>query len=72
MWGSHDEIIPVDHAYAVHEAIPGSRLEVLDGVAHFPHAEAPERFLAVLDDFLRTTQAGPTTPGRLHDLIRAI
>jgi pimeloyl-ACP methyl ester carboxylesterase len=72
VWGSRDEIIPVEHAYAAHEAIPGSRLEVLDGAAHFPHAEAPERFIEVLADFLATTQAGPTTPGRLHDLIRAI
>ena len=72
VWGSHDEIIPVDHAYAAHEAIPGSRLEVLDGVAHFPHAEQPELFIEVLTDFLRTTEPGPTTPGRLHDLIRSI
>ena len=71
-WGSRDEIIPVDHAYAAHEAIPGSRLEILEGVAHFPHAEAPERFVEVLTDFLHTTQPGPTSPGRLHDLIRAI
>lgn len=69
VWGERDEIIPVDHAYAAHEAIPGSRLEILDGVGHFPHLEAPARFVEVLDDFLLTTHAGPKGPGRLHDLI---
>jgi pimeloyl-ACP methyl ester carboxylesterase len=71
VWGDRDEIIPVSHAYAAHEAIPGSRLEILDGVGHFPHAEAPDRFLAVLVDFLESTPRGRTQPGRLHDLIRA-
>lgn len=70
VWGDRDEIIPVEHAHAAHEAIPGSRLEILEGVSHFPHLEAPERFVEVLDDFLRSTNAGPTAPGRLHDLIR--
>jgi pimeloyl-ACP methyl ester carboxylesterase len=71
VWGEHDDIIPVSHAHAAHEAIPGSRLEILEDVGHFPHAEAPERFLAVLNDFLESTPPGPTEPGRLHDLIHA-
>jgi len=71
VWGDRDDIIPVGHAYAAHEAIPGSRLEILDGIGHFPHAEAPDRFLEVLVDFLESTSRGPTQPGRLHDLIHA-
>ena len=71
VWGERDDIIPVDHGRAAHEAIPGSRLEVLDRVGHFPHLEAPSAFLEVLVDFLDTTAPGPTSPGRLHDLIRA-
>ena len=57
VWGERDEIIPVAHAYVAHEAIAGSRLEILPGVAHFPHTEAPDRFVAVLTDFLDTTTA---------------
>ena len=45
VWGDHDGIIPVAHAYAAHELIPTSRLEILEGVGHFPHVEAPERVL---------------------------
>ena len=41
VWGDNDGIIPVEHAYAAHAAIPESRLAVLEGVGHFPHAEAP-------------------------------
>ncbi len=57
IWGSDDDIIPVDHAEAAHAAMPGSRLEIFDGVGHFPQVEAPERFVEVLDDFLATTEA---------------
>ena len=71
VWGERDEIIPVHHAQVAHDAIPGSRLDILPAVGHFPHIESPERFLEVLDDFLRTTSPGPTRPARLHDLIRA-
>ncbi len=71
VWGEHDDIIPVAHAHAAHEAIPGSRLEILEGIGHFPQAEAPERFIEVVSDFLDSTPRGATTPDRLHDLIHA-
>jgi len=58
VWGDHDKIIPVSHARAAHEAIAGSRLEVIEGAGHFPHVEAPERFVTVLRDFLETTEPG--------------
>src|SRR5262245_37375843 len=31
VWGDRDPIIPVDHAYAAHELVPGSRLEIFEG-----------------------------------------
>ena len=61
VWGDEDGIIPIDHAHAAHEAIPGSRLEILEGVGHFPHAEAPERFVEVLREFLAETDPGPVS-----------
>jgi pimeloyl-ACP methyl ester carboxylesterase len=70
VWGDRDDIIPVAHATVAHEAIPGSRLEILHGVGHFPHVEAPDRFVAVLTDFLASTAAGPRSPVRLHDMLR--
>jgi pimeloyl-ACP methyl ester carboxylesterase len=56
VWGAQDPFIPVRHAVAAHEAIPGSRLEIFDGVGHYPHCEAPERFVEVVVDFIASTK----------------
>jgi pimeloyl-ACP methyl ester carboxylesterase len=56
IWGADDPIIPVQHARAAHELLPHSTLEVFDGVRHFPHVEAPDRFVAVLQDFCASTE----------------
>ena len=56
VWGARDPFIPVSHAVAAHEAIPGSRLEIFEGVGHYPHCEAPERFVEVLVDFIASTE----------------
>jgi len=56
VWGAQDPFIPVSHAVAAHKAIPGSRLEIFDGVGHYPHCEAPERFVEVLVDFIASTE----------------
>jgi pimeloyl-ACP methyl ester carboxylesterase len=55
IWGDQDSIIPVGHGYALHEARPGSRLEVLEGVGHFPHVERPSEVVDLIDDFINTT-----------------
>lgn len=69
VWGDRDDIIPVAHAHAAHEAIPGSRLEIFEGVRHFPQSEDPERFVEVLVDFMATTEAAQHGSPRLHDLL---
>ena len=48
MWGRRDRIIPVEHAQPAHNAMPGSRLEIFGDAGHFPHCEAPERFVETL------------------------
>ena len=70
VWGDHDKIIPVDHAYLAHEAIPNSRLEVMEGVGHYPHVEEPVRFVEILMDFLRTTEPNKFNPEEQLDLLR--
>ena len=55
IWGDRDRIIPVAHAYAAHDALTGSRLEVLEGVGHFPHVEAPAVVADILEDFIAST-----------------
>jgi pimeloyl-ACP methyl ester carboxylesterase len=69
VWGDSDGIIPVAHAYTAHELIPTSRLEIMEGVGHFPHVEAPEEFCEVLLDFLATTSPGSTDDESLREIL---
>jgi pimeloyl-ACP methyl ester carboxylesterase len=62
IWGDQDRIIPVDHGYAVHEARPGSRLEVLEGVGHFPHVERPSQVVDLIDDFINAPNQATDVP----------
>jgi pimeloyl-ACP methyl ester carboxylesterase len=55
LWGARDRLIPVSHAFAAHATIPGSRLDIFEDVGHFPHCEAPERFVRSLVAFIEAT-----------------
>jgi len=48
IWGANDGVLPLSYAEALHQAIRGSSLHVLEGAAHIPHMQQPERFLACL------------------------
>jgi pimeloyl-ACP methyl ester carboxylesterase len=69
VWGDHDRIIPVAHAYRAAEAIPNARLEVLEGAGHFLPWRNPDRFLAVLEDFLQTTAPAHVPEARWRELL---
>jgi pimeloyl-ACP methyl ester carboxylesterase len=56
VWGARDPIIPAHHGEDAHERIPGSRLEIFDGVGHLPQVEAPLRFVTTLEGFLAETE----------------
>jgi pimeloyl-ACP methyl ester carboxylesterase len=56
VWGARDPIIPASHGEDAHRALPGSRLEIFDGVGHMPQIEQPSRFVTVLEDFLAETE----------------
>jgi pimeloyl-ACP methyl ester carboxylesterase len=56
IWGDQDHIIPVEHGYALGDARPGCRLEVLPGVGHFPHVEKPNDVVELIADFIATTE----------------
>jgi pimeloyl-ACP methyl ester carboxylesterase len=70
VWGEQDAIIPVSHAYAAHEAIPGSRLELIPDAGHFPHVENPDAFIDVLTDFMETTAPAVLSAEQFHDILR--
>jgi pimeloyl-ACP methyl ester carboxylesterase len=58
VWGGRDNTIPLDHGRLAHEAAPGSRFEILERAAHFPHLEDPEGLAEVLMAFLAETEPG--------------
>ena len=55
VWGGRDRTIPVEHGRSAHAAVPGSRFDVLEGAAHFPHLEDPDGLAGALRDFLAST-----------------
>ena len=69
VWGDSDGIIPVEHAHAAHETIESSRLEILEGVGHFPHVEASKVFCDVLVDFMEETRPASTRHEALRDVL---
>jgi pimeloyl-ACP methyl ester carboxylesterase len=70
IWGENDRIIPIEHAYSAHAAIPGSRLEIFEGVGHFPHAENPDHFAETIRDFMNTTEPAPGGMSQFGHLLR--
>jgi pimeloyl-ACP methyl ester carboxylesterase len=66
VWGDADPIIPVEHAFAAHDSIPGSQLEIFEGVGHYPHCEEPKRFADVLGEFVESTVPARITVSAQH------
>jgi pimeloyl-ACP methyl ester carboxylesterase len=71
VWGEHDPLIPVRHAWDAHERIPGSRLEIFPESGHFPYRDDPQRFAAAIGDFVRTTQPSVPDAHRWREQLRA-
>jgi pimeloyl-ACP methyl ester carboxylesterase len=61
VWGAKDRIIPSWHAVtAARTGFPGCRVEIFGRAGHFPHLAEPERFAALLADFIADGQQFPT------------
>ncbi|WP_428333751.1 alpha/beta fold hydrolase [Novosphingobium sp.] len=52
MADNEDQFIPVSNAHFLHNAIPGSRIELSDGGGHLFMLTQPERFAQAVGDFL--------------------
>ena len=51
LWGDHDEVFPSPVAIAAAAALPNATLRI-EPLGHSPQAEAPERVIAILEEFL--------------------
>ena len=70
IWGGRDQVIPPTHAGLGHVAMPGSRLEIFEDAGHFPFRSDPQRFEAVLRDFMATTEPAAYSPEQWRRLLR--
>jgi pimeloyl-ACP methyl ester carboxylesterase len=70
VWGARDSVIPVEHAYATHELVKGSRLEIFPQAGHFPQLDEPQRFIDILEDFMDTTEPAKLAPEQWRELLR--
>lgn len=63
--GRHDGLAHGQHEL-LHAGIPGSELALFERSSHYAHAEEPERYLAILEDFLARVEAreASATPSR--------
>ena len=71
VWGENDRIIPVGHATAAHEQIPGSHLEIIAGAGHYPHRDEPRRFSDKVTTFIAETEVADVSPERWRALLMA-
>lgn len=55
--GAEDQATPPDHARRIAAAIPGARLEIVEGAAHLGNVERPAEFTALILNHLRSRHA---------------
>lgn len=48
IWGRDDGVLPLSYGEALLAALPNAEMKVIDGAAHIPHMQQPERFLQCL------------------------
>lgn len=70
IWGKHDAVVPVSHAYLAHDAMPGSWLEIFDNAGHFPFHEDPDHFVDVVENFIDGTGPAEYDEAALRELRR--
>ncbi|WFE74760.1 alpha/beta fold hydrolase [Roseinatronobacter sp. S2] len=56
IWGADDDWQVVDWAHRLHNAIPGSRLTVLEECGHFSPEDQPERIAALVLDHVKVAR----------------
>ena len=56
VWGTKDRMIPAWHAASATASIENCRVELFQGAGHFPHLDDPDRFAAVLREFVAAGQ----------------
>ena len=59
VWGACDYVLPAYQAQDAVDRLPAGRLSVFPDCGHLPHVECPDRFAAVLGEWLTEHQEIP-------------
>jgi len=52
VWGTKDRMIPAWHAASATASMANCRVELFQGAGHFPHLDDPDRFAALVREFV--------------------
>jgi pimeloyl-ACP methyl ester carboxylesterase len=63
VWGTHDRVIPVEHAELVRDMLPQADVVLLDGIGHTPHLSQPAFVGERLAAWVRGSAAVPASDG---------
>lgn len=69
VWGRNDHVIPVRHAHNAAALAPSARVEIIPNAGHFPHKDHPQRFVKIVNDFVRATEPAVYERERWRDLL---
>jgi len=70
VWGTHDRVIPVEHAQLVREALPHADVILLDGIGHTPHLSQPAYVGERVAAWIRSNGPGPERDGVVSEVER--
>lgn len=70
VWGRHDMVIPVRHASNAAALAPKARVEVIPDAGHFPHKDHPERFVKIVEDWVRSTKPATYSRAKWRALLK--
>jgi len=70
IWGDDDSVIPHSHARRIAALAPQTRVQILPNAGHFPHKDHPERFVKIVNDFIRTTEPAVYSRARFRTMLR--
>ena len=70
VWGRQDHVIPAEHAEFAQRLAPWARVEVFDDSGHFPHRDHPDRFVDVVESFVRESAPSRFTRSEWRKLLR--
>ncbi|MBM9461727.1 alpha/beta fold hydrolase [Nocardioides sp. zg-536] len=71
VWGRDDQVIPVRHASIAAFLAPQAHVEVIPDSGHFPHKDHPEQFVAILNEFIATTEPATYNRARFRRMLKA-